>query len=72
MTGWRKKQIAESVEEDIIKDVKDWTYRWNDRVVTFEEYQRLTDEHTILVTEMEKMQELENKSSRKTKLKGKA
>jgi len=73
MTGWRKKQIAKSVESDNSEWTisqqpnADWTYRWNDNVVSFEEYKKLVAGHEDFVKQMEEKKMEENKPVRKTK-----
>jgi len=64
MTGWRKKQIAEAVASDV--DVTGWTYKWNDNVVSFEEYKKLEADHAAWVKELEQ-KELEESKPVKTK-----
>jgi predicted RNA-binding protein with EMAP domain len=73
MTGWRKKQIAKSVESDNSEwsisqqPNADWTYKWNDNVVSFEDYKKLVADHEDFVKQMEQKKMEENKPVRKTK-----
>jgi len=48
----RKKSIAEEVTKDITTE--DFTYRWNDTVVSLDDYKRLVQEHQDWVEEQEK------------------
>jgi len=48
----RKKAIAEEITRDINMD--DFTHRWNDAVVSLDDYKRLVQEHQEWVEEQEK------------------
>jgi hypothetical protein len=48
----RKKAIAEEITRDINMD--DFNYRWNDAVVSLDDYKRLVQEHQEWVEEQEK------------------
>lgn len=48
----RKKAIAEEISKDINTD--DFTYRWNDAVVSLDEYKKLVRDHQEWVEEQEK------------------
>jgi len=48
----RKKAIAEEVSKDITTE--DFTHRWNDAVVSLDDYKRLVQEHQDWVEEQEK------------------
>ena len=48
----RKKSIAEEVTKDI--STEDFNYRWNDTVVSLDDYKRLVQEHQEWVEEQEK------------------
>jgi hypothetical protein len=48
----RKKAIAEEVSKDITTE--DFTHRWNDAVVSLDDYKRLVQEHQEWVEEQEK------------------
>jgi len=48
----RKKAIAEEITKDITTE--DFNYRWNDAVVTLDDYKRLVQEHQEWVEEQEK------------------
>ena len=48
----RKKSIAEEVTKDITTE--DFTYRWNDTVVSLDDHKRLVQEHQDWVEEQEK------------------
>jgi len=48
----RKKAIAEEITRDINMD--DFTHRWNDTVVSLDDYKRLVQEHQDWVEEQEK------------------
>ena len=48
----RKKAIAEEITRDINMD--GFNYRWNDTVVSLDDYKRLVQEHQEWVEEQEK------------------
>jgi hypothetical protein len=48
----RKKSITEEITKDISMD--DFNYRWNDAVVSLDDYKRLVQEHQDWVEEQEK------------------
>jgi hypothetical protein len=48
----RKKAIAEEITKDITTE--DFNYRWNDTVVSLDDYKRLVQEHQEWVEEQEK------------------
>ena len=48
----RKKEITEEITRDINMD--DFNYRWNDAVVSLDDYKRLVQEHQDWVEEQEK------------------
>jgi hypothetical protein len=48
----RKKAIAEEITRDINMD--DFTHRWNDTIVSLDDYKRLIQEHQEWVEEQEK------------------
>jgi uncharacterized protein (DUF1697 family) len=48
----RKKAIAEEITKDITTE--DFNYRWNDSVVSLDDYKRLVQEHQEWVEEQEK------------------
>jgi hypothetical protein len=48
----RKKAIAEEVSKDITTE--DFTYRWNDTVVSLDDHKRLVQDHQDWVEEQEK------------------
>ena len=48
----RKKAIAEEISKDINTD--DFTHRWNDTVVSLDEYKKLVSDHQEWVEEQEK------------------
>jgi len=48
----RKKAITEEITRDINMD--DFNYRWNDAVVSLDDYKRLVQEHQDWVEEQEK------------------
>jgi hypothetical protein len=51
----RKKAIAESVSNDITTLAKeDWNYRWNDAVISLDEYKTLVQEHQEWLEDLEK------------------
>jgi len=48
----RKKAIAEEIIKDI--STEDFNYRWNDTVISLDDYKRLVQEHQEWVEEQEK------------------
>lgn len=48
----RKKAVAEEITRDINMD--DFTHRWNDTVISLDDYKRLVQEHQEWVEEQEK------------------
>ena len=51
----RKKAIAEAVSNDITAFTKeDWNYRWNDAVISLDEYKTLVQEHQEWLEDLEK------------------
>jgi len=48
----RKKEITEEITRDINMD--DFNYRWNDTVISLDDYKRLVQEHQDWVEEQEK------------------
>lgn len=60
MTARQTKATVEIASND------DWTYKWNDRIVTEEEYKKLCAGHAAYVKELEE-KELEESNPVKTK-----
>jgi len=48
----RKKAISEEVTKDI--STEDFNYRWNDTVISLDDYKRLVQDHQEWVEEQEK------------------
>jgi hypothetical protein len=59
----RKKQIAKLIEAEVVNewttfvDDAEYKYRWNDEVVSLEEYKKLKQDHENWVVEVEKSKE---------------
>jgi len=51
----RKKAIAEAVSNDITTFTKqDWNYRWNDAIISEDEYKTLVHDHQEWLEQLEK------------------